>query len=67
VRNAGTDASQFVAELDHGKSAPELDLTFYLRVASLETAPLIAWLATQYPSIGGMFYSMVKPGVDVMK
>jgi hypothetical protein len=49
------------------KSAPELDLAFYLRVASFGTAPLIAWLATQYPSIGGMFYSMMKPGVDVMK
>jgi hypothetical protein len=48
------------------KSAPELALAFYLRVTSFGTAPLIAWLATHYPSIGGMPYSMVKPGMDVM-
>ena len=67
MRSAGADASQFAAELDHDKSASELDLAFYLRVASFGTALLITWLATQYPSNGGMLYSMVKPGVDGTK
>jgi DNA-binding transcriptional MerR regulator len=49
------------------KEAHELGATFYLRVAGFGAVPLITWLATQYPSIGGLLYSIVKPGLDVMK
>jgi DNA-binding transcriptional MerR regulator len=49
------------------KEAHALGATFYLRVAGFGAVPLITWLATQYPSIGGMLYSIVKPGLDVMK
>jgi hypothetical protein len=49
------------------KEAHELGATFYLRVAGFGAVPLITWLATQYPSIGGLLYSVVKPGLDVMK
>jgi hypothetical protein len=46
-------------------SAPELDVAFYLRVVRHRS--MIIWLATQYPSIGGIFCGMVEPGVDAMK
>jgi hypothetical protein len=49
------------------KAAHELGSAFYLRVAAFGALPLITWLATQYPSIGGMVYSVLKPGLDVMK
>lgn len=49
------------------KAAHELGAAFYLRVAGFGVVPLITWLATQYPSIGGLLYSVVKPGLDVMK
>lgn len=49
------------------KSAHELGMDFYLRVATFGVVPLITWLATQYPSIGGMIYGVLRPGLDVMK
>lgn len=49
------------------KNSKSLGLDFYLRVAGFGAVPLITWLATQYPSIGGTLYSVVKPGLEVMK
>jgi hypothetical protein len=49
------------------KNAKSLGLDFYLRVAGFGAVPLITWLATEYPSIGGALYGLVKPGLEVMK
>jgi DNA-binding transcriptional MerR regulator len=49
------------------KAAHELGVNFYLRVAAFGTLPLVTWIATQYPSIGGMLYGVLKPGLEVMK
>ena len=49
------------------KAAHELGTDFYLRVATFGALPLITWLATLYPSIGNTIYSLVKPGLEIMK
>jgi DNA-binding transcriptional MerR regulator len=49
------------------KNSKSLGLDFYLRVAGFGAVPLITWLATQYPSIGGTLYGVLKPGLEVMK
>jgi DNA-binding transcriptional MerR regulator len=49
------------------KNSKSLGLDFYLRVAGFGAVPLITWLATQYPSIGGTLYGMLRPGLEVMK
>jgi hypothetical protein len=49
------------------KKSKNLGLDFYLRVAGFGAVPLITWLATQYPSIGGVLYGVLKPGLEVMK
>jgi hypothetical protein len=49
------------------KSSKSLGLDFYLRVAGFGALPLITWLATQYPSIGGALYGVLRPGLEVMK
>ncbi|HEX6496579.1 MAG TPA: hypothetical protein VF018_13905 [Acidobacteriaceae bacterium] len=49
------------------KNSKSLGLDFYMRVAGFGAVPLITWLATQYPTIGGTLYSVLKPGLEVMK
>ena len=49
------------------KNAKSLGLDFYLRIAGFGAVPVITWLATEYPSIGGALYGLVKPGLEVMK
>ena len=47
--------------------ANELGWDFYLRVISFGAVPLLAWLAYQYPDIGGAIYRFVQPGIPMMK
>ena len=47
--------------------ANELGLDFYLRIAAFGALPVLTWLATQYPEIGGTLYKLIRPGIDVVK
>jgi hypothetical protein len=49
-----------------GTDAGKLDLSFYLRVASFGTLPLLALLASQFPSVGRSLISWLEPALNAM-
>jgi hypothetical protein len=44
----------------------KLDRNFYLRVASYGTLPLLALVASQYPSIGGFLFAWLQPALNAL-
>jgi hypothetical protein len=47
--------------------ANELGGDFYLRVAAFGAAPLLTWLAYQFPAIGNTIMKFAQPGLEVIK
>jgi hypothetical protein len=45
----------------------ELGWDFYLRIISFGAVPVLAWLAYQFPDVGGAIYRAIQPGVSVIK
>jgi hypothetical protein len=45
----------------------ELGGDFYLRVAAFGAAPLLTWLAYQFPTIGNGIMKFIQPGLEVIK
>jgi hypothetical protein len=50
-----------------GTKPNELGLGFYVRVISLGAAPLVTLLATHFPAIGKLFWSIFQPGLEALK
>jgi hypothetical protein len=48
-------------------NANELGLDFYLRVLTFGAAPVLTWLAYQFPEIGGSLFRLIQPSLQVMK
>jgi hypothetical protein len=49
-----------------GTDAGKLDLSFYLRVLSYGALPVLALLASQYPSVGRSLVSWLQPALNAM-
>ena len=47
--------------------ANELGWDFYLRVVSYGAVPVLAWLAYQYPEVGGLICRFIQPGAQMFK
>lgn len=45
----------------------ELGLDFYIRIVSFGAVPVLAWLAYNFPDVGGTLFKIVRPGIEVMK
>ncbi len=50
-----------------GTKPNELGLGFYVRAISLGAAPLVTLLATHFPAIGKLFWSIFQPGLEALK
>jgi hypothetical protein len=49
-----------------GTDAGKLDISFYLRVLSYGALPVLALLASQYPSVGRSLVSWLQPALNAM-
>jgi hypothetical protein len=47
--------------------ANELGLDFYLRVTMFGAAPVLTWLAYQFPEVGGSILRWIQPSLEVLK
>ena len=47
--------------------ANELGLDFYLRVTMFGAAPVLIWLAYQFPEVGGSILRWIQPSLEVLK
>ena len=45
----------------------ELGIGFFVRIASFGALPVFAWLAYQFPDIGGMLLKFIRPGMDLIR
>jgi hypothetical protein len=45
----------------------ELGGDFWVRVLSFGAAPVLTWMAYQFPSIGNMVYKLIQPGTGVVR
>jgi len=50
-----------------GTEANKLEFSFYVRIVSLGTIPLLTLLSTHFPSIGRTLISFLQPGLDALK
>ena len=48
-------------------NANELGLDFYLRVTMFGAAPVLTWLAYQFPEVGGSILRLIQPSLEVLK
>lgn len=48
-------------------NANELGFDFYLRIITFGAGPVLAWLAYQFPDIGGGIFRLIQPGLEVLK
>jgi len=48
-------------------NANELGLDFYLRIITFGAAPVLAWLAYQFPEVGGGLFRLIQPSLEVLK
>ena len=44
-----------------------LGIEFYIRIIAFGAAPVLTWLAYQFPEIGSTIFKFLKPGIDVIK
>jgi hypothetical protein len=47
--------------------ANELGVDFYLRVTMFGAAPVLTWLAYQFPEVGGSILRWIQPSLEVLK
>jgi hypothetical protein len=45
----------------------KLGVDFFIRIATFGAVPVLAWLAYQFPEIGGSLFKIFQPGLQVMK
>lgn len=48
-------------------NANELGFDFYLRLVTFGTAPVLTWLAYQFPDVGGNLFRLIQPSLQVLK
>jgi hypothetical protein len=45
----------------------KLGLDFYIRILTFGAAPVLTWLAYQFPDVGGSLLRILQPGLQVVK
>lgn len=48
-------------------NANELGVDFYLRILTFGAAPVLTWLAYQFPEVGGSLFRILQPGLNLFK